>query len=170
MSNTSEYLYWDASVFLAFLQNEDGRADVIELLLEEVSRSRTLRVATSVQTIVEVTFAVKSPRPRLLSAAQEQQITDLLEAPYVRLVEVSQLMYSNARTLIRQAWGEHEWSLKPFDAVHLTTAAWLHRNVGHVRAVHSYDQKWPRYTHLIGEIEIAEPFVAQPRLKFSDEK
>lgn len=169
MSTTSEYYYWDASVFLAFLQNEDGRADVIELLLEEISKSRTLRVATSAQTIVEVSFAVKSPRPRLLSPAQEQQINELLEAPYMRLVEVSQFTYHKARTLMRQAWEYDEWSLKPYDAVHLTTAAWLHNTVGHVRAIHSYDQKWPRYSDLVGGIEIAEPFVVQPRLKFSGE-
>ena len=76
-----DYTYWDASVFLAYLNNEPGRADIIEVLLDQIARSRTKRLVTSALTVVEVVTAANTASPQRLTTFQEERIDELLTAP-----------------------------------------------------------------------------------------
>lgn len=117
----ADYTYWDASVFLAYLNNEPNRADIIETLLDQAARSRTLHLVTSALTIVEVVTAANTARPQRLTSTQEERIDNLLTAPYLRLVDTSVALYYDARRLMRSAL-EESWSLKAKDTIHLATA------------------------------------------------
>jgi len=158
-----DYTYWDASVFLAYLNNEPGRADIIEVLLDQIARSRTKRLVTSALTVVEVVTAANTASPQRLTTFQEERIDELLTAPYLSLVETSLALYYDARVLMRTSL-DQGWSLRAKDAIHLATAAWLHQAVGSLAAIHTYDAKWLRYSVLVGGIPITEPYLPQPPL------
>lgn len=162
----SEYTYWDASVFLAYLNNEPGRADTIDALIDQVSRARTARLVTSALTIVEVVTAANSARPQRLTTTQDDRIDELLTAPFLRLVDTSLALYYDARRLMRAAL-DRGWSLKAKDAIHLATAAWLHQAISPLLAIHTYDDKWLRYSHLVGGLPITPPYLPQPPLPFA---
>jgi len=160
-----EYSYWDASVFLAYLNNEPNRSDTVQTVLDEIARSRDQQIATSSLTIVEVVTAANCNPPRRITAEQEARIDEILEAPFLRLIDTSRFLYLEARTLMRTAL-DRGWSLRSKDAVHLATAAWLEREVGNVRSIFSYDTGWPKYRDLVGGLNITVPYVPQPPLPF----
>ncbi len=105
--------YWDSSCFVAYLNDESGRADVIENLLNEGTEGK-LTVITSTFACVEV---LKLKEHKHLSAEQEAMISDLFQYPFIKLVDATRGICEAARHLI---W-KHS-VLKPKDAVHLASA------------------------------------------------
>ena len=94
--------YFDANVFLAYVGNEVGRADTVQTLLDEARRGQ-IEILTSTLSIAEVAFGAHE-RDHGLTEAGEEAI-DQLWAPVspIVLVDVSQAVTRNARTLIRKA-------------------------------------------------------------------
>lgn len=165
MPTRFEYFYWDACVFSSYIGAIPDRQPVIEALLDKVSSSKRLRIITSSLSILEVVFASGHGAGRRLSSQVEQKIDSLWHSEHIEVVEAhSQLMFA-ARDLMRQVDGQG-WSLKPQDALHLATAAWIHQYAGNLLEVHTYDGKWERYTSLLGGIVICEPHVEQLSLSF----
>lgn len=48
-------IYFDANVFLAYVGNEQGRADTVQALLDEARRDE-IEIVTSVLSIAEVAY------------------------------------------------------------------------------------------------------------------
>jgi len=105
--------YWDSSVFVAFFNDENGRADTVETLLNE-GKDGKLTVITSAFACVEV---LKLKDHKDLSKEHEQMISDFFEYPFIKLVDSTRRICEAARHLI---W-KHP-ALKPKDAVHLASA------------------------------------------------
>ena len=64
-------IYFDANVFLAYVGNEQGRADTVQALLDEARRDE-IEIVTSVLSIAEVAYGaheVGSRRTRLQQIA-----------------------------------------------------------------------------------------------------
>jgi predicted nucleic acid-binding protein len=150
-------IYWDSCVFLSYINGLSDRLPEIETLLLGAEKD-TIELLTSTLSIVEVAFATAERDQRALDEEAEKKISKLwLPSSPVKLVEFHRLIAEDARDLMRRTLTKG-WSLKPLDAVHLSTAARMA-----VAEFHTYDEKLPKYSELVG-CKIQRPFVEQPGL------
>ena len=130
-------IYFDANVFLAYVGNEQGRADTVQALLDE-SRRDEIEIVTSVLSIAEVAYGAHE-RDLGLTEAGEEAIEQLwTPASPVILVDVSQAVTRNARTMIREAKTLGLSGFRGADAIHLATAQHLGTDLGRVV---TYDER-----------------------------
>jgi predicted nucleic acid-binding protein len=150
------FLYWDAPVFLAYINGDPARVPDIDALLNKSGTE--FQIVTSALSIVEVSFGKAEQDGRALDDETEKKINALWEPPSpIRLVEFYPLLAHEARALIRLALPKG-WSLKPADAIHLATA----RRVG-ATEFHTYDDGLPKFRELVG-FPIGLPLAQQPEL------
>lgn len=157
--------YWDACLFVAYLNGEPERADMLDALLAEVERTDGRRVATSAFTSVEVTHLAYERTAGQLDPQVEGLIDAFMSRPSVVTVEVSAPVIGTARRLIRRAVAR-QLQLKPADAIHIATAMWLKENGINVERFFTYDDRLMRFSELAG-ISIGEPIIEQLRLDLS---
>jgi predicted nucleic acid-binding protein len=153
--------YLDSGVFCALFNEEKGRADVVQELLEE-AKAREVLILTSTFALVEV-LKVDGHKP--LTKEAEQEIVDFFQYPFIRLVDPTRIICERARHLI--------WrfaSLQPKDSVHLASAMYYSDRKA-LDGVFSYDTD---FTKLSGKITtkfpITEPFILSPTLKLQEKK
>lgn len=152
-------IYFDANVFLAYVGNEEGRADTVKALLDEARRSE-IEIVTSVLSIAEVAYGAHE-RDHGLTEAGEEAIDQLwTPASPVTLVDVSQAVTRNARTLIREA-RKHELSgIQGADAVHLATARMFGCEEIFTYEAEARRTRWQQITG----IDVSEPITNTPQL------
>jgi predicted nucleic acid-binding protein len=151
--------YWDSCVFLAWINNEPGRAGIVDSLLRS-ARAGDFEIITSVISVTEVALAAEEKRSGTLSQAMLIKIERLWEPPSpVKLVEVSRLIAAEARDLMRQT-APDGLSLKPPDAIHLSTAPRVACD-----EFLTYDPKLQKCAGLIG-VSVKEPVSAALPLDF----
>lgn len=151
-----DHYYWDACVFLSYISNEVGRADIVEAMLEDCQRG-DISISTSALTVAEVAYAALEKDKKVADPTIERRIETLwLPATRINLVDVYPVISRDARALMRQGLS---LSLipKPPDAIHLATA----KKIG-AKEVHSYD-RLQKYTVLAG-LPVKEPYLFQSRL------
>lgn len=109
-------------MFLAWVKEEPGRVGHVEALMDEAVAGR-LKIVTSVLSITEVALAASAKDPAALDADTLKKIDALWLPPSpVTLAEFHRLIAADARDLVRKAALASQ-SLKPPDAIHLSTAA-----------------------------------------------
>jgi predicted nucleic acid-binding protein len=151
-------VYWDACVFLSFIEANPDRAPIIRELLTAADEGR-LEIVTSTISLVEVAFHPTEKGDHQLSADVEERIRKLWAPPSpVKLADVHVGIAEKARSLIRDALSRGLDGLKPLDAVHLATAGALGAT-----AFQTYDDRIKKYAGLV-PVKIEEPFVEQARL------
>ena len=157
MPSSSDAVYWDASVFLSYVNGETERLTMIDTLLDE-SRNGDFTIVTSTLSITEVAFAEMEKTQQALDPDVERAIDALFsDREVVTLIEFHEVIARGARRLMRRALTSGR-SLKPADAIHLATA------VQHgARVVHTYDDRMMGYTDLT-ELVIEVPTTTSPRL------
>lgn len=134
--------YWDACVFLSYINGDTDRSADLERLLE-ASHDGRIEIVTSMVSMVEVARGAQEQAGQV-DATVTARIDALWTPPSpIKLVEFHIVIASAARDLIRIGIG-HGWSLKPMDAIHLATAA-------NVRAgeLLTYDAPLEKYADLI---------------------
>lgn len=170
MPNSSKpkfFLYWDSCVFLAFLNQEVGRADVIQTLWDEIAKNNKGQIITSAISIAEVAAAQQERDQHAIQPDTEAKIDAMWNDPTVQLIEVMPQLLFGARQLMRDALTQ-KWSLKSNDAIHLATARWVNRfGPTPIQEIHTYDHALSRYSAILG-VHVCEPHINQPRL-FMDE-
>lgn len=155
--------YWDACVFIDYLEKTPGRIDDIEAVLEEVLRNPSSVIYTSALSIVEVSFL--SAERNILDSAILAAIDRMWNAQPFQIVEFNPIVARLARDLIRSGFS-NGYRLKPYDATHLATAQWLTNNRIPITEFHTYDTyrekslAVERYTRL----KICQPKPFQPSL------
>ncbi len=150
-------VYWDACVFLSYVDEDPDRVQDIQTLLDEARRGE-IEIVTSTASIVEVAFGAAERSRSVLSADTEAKINRLWEpASPVNMVEFHTLIAEAAQKLMRNGIPEG-WSLKPMDAVHLATARRMR-----VDAFHTYDDRLKKWVAKVG-YPIGEPDPASPTL------
>lgn len=162
MASKITYTYWDSCVFLSYVAKIPDRIEMLDAVLEEVREDRERKLIASAFAIAEVAFASGHGSPTRRPTDEEARIDELWEAPFIELVEVNRFILYQARTLMRDAV-DQSLPLKPNDAVHLATAAWVNEHVGPVNEFQTYDKKLMNCNALIS-IPIREPTTLQPRL------
>ena len=157
-------VYWDACVWLTYVNATPGRVEIVQALLDQsASDDGILTIYTSAMAKVEVAFAAAEQVNRSLDPETERQIDNLWADPKLATpVEYFDRIGVMARQLMRAAI-TRGWQLKPLDAIHLGTAAWL-RSVGiGIDEFHTYDSGLIKFAGEIG-CPIVEPYTLRPRL------
>jgi predicted nucleic acid-binding protein len=151
-------LYWDADVFLSYVEDQPDRAPLIENMLVQARKSE-IEIITSVISQAEVAYATAERLAGTLDSEIEAKIDELwaVGSP-VKVAEVYPLITVRARNLIREGVPRGWSGLRAHDAIHLATAEQLR-----VDEVHTYEPKWQRYSAVIG-IPINEPRTDKPSL------
>ncbi len=153
--------YWDACVFLAWINGEPDRSAVVDELLRS-ARAGDLEIITSVISVTEVAFAAAEKQSGALSPATLAAIDSLWEPPSpIKLVEVHRLIATDARDLMRRA-APDALALKAPDAIHLSTARRTECD-----EFLTYDPKLQKYAGMTG-FPVTEPTAAQMPLDFGE--
>ena len=126
---TTQVFYWDSSVFVALLNDEPGRAENIEQIIDEAEAGE-IYIITSSFTLVEV-IKLKGEKPILVS--EQEEVTKFFEKDYFRFVDATRKITERARDLI---WKTP--ALNPKDAVHLACAI-EYASKAELDCIHSYD-------------------------------
>jgi len=155
----SRFIYWDANVFVSYLNNDNERIPTIEAILEVVESSKIDRIVTSVVSKVEVAWVAQEKISRVLTNDEEKRIDDMWEnAEIFEMIDFSNDIALKARKLMREGLSRG-WKLRTNDAIHLASAQW----VGAIE-LQTYDLKdFQKFSELVG-IEIREPHAIQPKL------
>lgn len=152
-------VYFDANVLLAYVGNEEGRADTVQTLLDEARRAE-IEILTSVLSIAEVAYGAHE-RDHGLTEAGEEAIEHLwTPASPIMLVDVSQAVTRNARSMIRRAKVQNLGGLRAADAIHLATAHMFGCDVVFTYEGQTRRAQW----QLIADVTISEPVTNTPQL------
>ena len=164
MLESPETVYWDANVFLSYVNELPERMPVLDVLLEASSEvDGAARIYTSTLSQVEVAFAATEQAQRALDPQVERRINALWDDPdAVVTVEYHAAIGNIAKRLIRSAI-TMGWSLKPLDPIHLATAQWLSESGIALDEFHTYDRALGKYEALV-DFRICEPYTPQPRM------
>src|SRR5262245_53706823 len=158
----SNVYYWDANIFLSYLNGIPDRVSIIEDYLWQ-SRKKECRIFTSTWSITEVAFEASEKGKKLLDPAVERRIERFwADKSVITLVEVFPYLQREARRLMREGI-PHGWSLKPVDAVHLATAV---SDVVKASEFHTYDHDFKKY-EAITSLKIGPPNPVQQILSIS---
>ena len=142
----SEMVYLDSCVFLAWLQEEEDKADVVGALFDAAS-SEKLKILSSALTIAEVLNikGLNSPIPK----EQRKKVRSLFENKWIIIRSVTRHVAEKSQELV---W---EDGIKPKDGIHVATAI-VHK----VPKLYSYDRKLISKGELStnsGRVSISEP-------------
>jgi predicted nucleic acid-binding protein len=151
-------IYWDACIFLLYIEGSQEWMPILDSLLDRASATREIVIVTSTLSIVEVAFAKTEREGRILDEAIVAAMDDLwADRSAVQLVEFDQVIARAARGLIRQSL-ETGRSLKPMDAIHLATAAKMQ-----VADCHTTDERMQNWNDLLG-FPVRNPWTTTPQL------
>lgn len=109
-----ELRYWDSNAFLAYFQEEDGRVDSCEAVLEEAEKGKVL-IVTSALTLAEV-LAVRGKKKLPPKPKMKQKVVDFFKNEYISVQNVTREIAELSRDLV---WDK---GIKPKDAIHVASA------------------------------------------------
>ena len=154
--------YWDSCAFLAYINEESGRIDVVSELLERCAREEVI-IYTSTLSRVEVAFSSAERDGGFLDAETERRINALWDSGAVIMVELPERVTVIAQSLMREAIVD-SIPLKPYDATHLATALWLSENGIHIDEFHTYDGLLLDNAFRLADLVACHPNVRNPGL------
>lgn len=146
-------------MLLAYLSNEEDRADTIQSVLDD-ARSQRVRLLTSVLSIAEVAYiAADSGDP----SASEDSIDQLwTPASPITLIDISQQVARRARGVIRKARQEGFRRVRSADAIHLASADMEGCSLFFTYEKQTTREKWDSLI----SATVSEPYTESPRLDF----
>lgn len=150
--------YWESSVFVSYLSEEEGRVEIVRDLLDEAYAGR-LEIYTSSFTLTEV-IKVKGHPP--MTQKDEEKLVTFFEYPFINII--------NADRDICEAARQHYWldGLKPKDALHLASALTIKARLP-LDALFSWDTDFVRIDGLKKfNLQISTPYLRQLLLPFRE--
>ncbi len=164
MPDAKMNLYWDANVFLYYINDEPDRAPIIDALLSSsAAPAGSAKVYTSVISHVEVAYGASEQQNQTLDPSVGELIENLWTDPnVVTSVEYNARIGRIARDLIRESM-LRSWSLRSIDAIHLATAVWLSQVGIPIGVFHTYEPRLVKFSELTN-IPVREPYTQQPNL------
>lgn len=156
MPGNHKSVYWDANVFLSYVNAAPNRMPILNALMEQAVAGE-ITIYTSALSHVEVAFSDSERQARAPSPEIESRIDSLWENEnIIASIEILPDITTSARGLIRDGL-TRGWSLKPSDAIHLATAQWLPIAGFSVDEFHTYDASLFRYADVM-RFNILEPY------------
>ena len=108
--------YWDTSVFLCFLsEEEDERRHICEDVLH-AGKAGKIEIVTSMFTLVEVIRPKAIKHPHALTEEQVSKLRGMFRWPWLKKIQVHEQLALDASDLAQL------YRLKPADAIHAATA------------------------------------------------
>lgn len=139
-----ELRYWDANAFLAYFQEEEGRVDSCEAILELAESGKVL-IVTSALTLSEV-LALRGKKKLRPSASMKKKVTDFFKNEYIAVQNVTREVAELSRDLV---W---DHGIKPKDAIHVACAI-----AADVTVFETYDRPLIRKGNKVTKITFREP-------------
>jgi predicted nucleic acid-binding protein len=143
-----ERIYWDSDCFVAWFNDETGKAECCDGVIQRAERGEVL-IVTSTLTLAEVLWMRGQKR---LSADKAEKVQKFFRRSYIRLYNVTRKIAENAQTYV---W---ENGIKPKDAIHVSTAINLE-----VNALETFDGGLLKKSGKVGDplLKIRKPEAAQ---------
>jgi predicted nucleic acid-binding protein len=156
MPDVRKRIYWDAPVWLAYINGDPDRLPIIDgMMADSASDKGNCKLHTSVLSEIEVAFGESEQNNHILDPSIEDKINQLWSDSFLLvMLDFHELIGREARGLMRQAL-VNGWSLKPMDALHLSTAKFHELD-----EFHTYDEHLQKYSQLI-EMPIVKPHIGQ---------
>lgn len=110
-----EKIYWDSDAFLGWFQNEAGKEEKCDGVIQRAERGEVL-IVTSALTLAEVLWLRNAPK---ISADKAKLVQNFFRRSYIRVYNVTRKLAENAQILV---WDN---GIKPKDAIHVATAIHL---------------------------------------------
>jgi len=151
MADRRRLVYWDANIFLTYIEDTPGRLPALDALLASAATGHNVAIATSAVSLTEVAFAEAEKRSRALDPDIEAAIEALWNSPGITLVEFDPVIGRAARDLVRGSIITRP-GLKPIDAIHLATALSIQ-----VTEFHTYDANLHKHSGRLGFPIITPP-------------
>ena len=157
-------MYWDANVFLYYINDDADRAPTIEALLSSsTAPDGAVKIYTSAISHIEVAYGASEQQKRTLNPTVIEEIENLWTDPNaVTSVEYNERVGRIARDLIRESM-LRDWSLRSVDAIHLATAVWLSQVGIQIEEFHTYEPRLVKFSELT-KIPVLEPYTQRPSL------
>src|SRR6266481_1558332 len=96
MKEKHQTQYWDSGVFVAYFNDEPGRADVVEQLLEEAHAGK-ITIITSSFAFVEV---LRLKNRKRLTEKDEKMLNEFFQYPFIKPIDAMRGVCEAARHLI----------------------------------------------------------------------
>ncbi len=97
--------YWDANVFIYYLNGDLERLPTLDAILDGVSKSKKDKIVTSIFSKVEVAWVASEKNHRSLSKEEESKIDALWnDSSIIELVDFSDEIAHLARDLLEGPW------------------------------------------------------------------
>lgn len=149
MRPDADLVYFDASVFIAWFNDEPGRAEIIERMFNASSEG-LLRLVTSIVSLTEVAY-FRSDGIRLSPDQLDQQINALLlNDRLLGIIAFDHRVALRARRLVRTGAGSRE-GLTVLDAIHLASA-----EIAGCDYFATYDRDFAKASQAV-EMQIGQP-------------
>ena len=156
-------VYLDSNVLIAYVADEEGRAGVVQSVLED-AREERIDLITSVLSITEVAY-ISSGQAGGDPVGSQDAIDQLwVPASPITVVDVSARVALEARAIIRQSKTLGTRVVKPADAIHLASASIQQCDRLFTYESESTRGKWEDLVH----VRVAEPFLDEPRLDIGE--
>jgi predicted nucleic acid-binding protein len=139
-----ELRYWDANAFLAYFQEEEGRVDSCEAVLEMAEQGRVL-IITSALTLAEV-LALRGTRRLTPNPKMKKKVIDFFKNEYIAVQNVTREVAELSRDLV---W---DHGIKPKDAIHVASAL-----ASDVSMFETYDRPLMNKGNKVTKIKFREP-------------
>ena len=149
-----EKIYWDSDCFLGHFQDEKGKVEKCDGVLQRADRGDVI-IVTSALTIAEVLWMRGAPR---ITKDKAEIVQKFFRRSYIRVYNVTRKIAESAQVLV---W---DHSIKPKDAIHVATAIYLTVDV-----LETFDESLIGKSGTVGTplLLIREPQTsAQGRLEF----
>jgi len=104
--------YWDSTVTIAYLNDEDKRAPICKAILDSAERGET-QIFISALTIAET---LKYGRAKPIGKEKREKVIEFFQRDYITVVNVDRWIAGQAQELY---W---ENNIPPKDAIHVATA------------------------------------------------
>lgn len=152
-----ERRYWDSNVFLAWILNEKGRAEVCEAIVRMARKDECI-IVTSAITLAEV-VRPRQKGPLEITEEEDKRIVAFFSNPFIRFVDLSPSLAARSRVL------QWRYNLHVRDAIHVVSAI-----AGKADVIETYDNDFKKVdrTAVPGCPTIREP-LAKPLPLFPEE-
>ena len=153
MTTSRRRTYWDANLFLEYVNRASERLVAIDQLVAE-ARAGEAVIGTSIFSVTEAAYSTNESLLRALNPQVELSFDRIFRSlSYVTVIPIDYAIAVRARTLVRQAM-VLERSLRPADAIHLASAEAFGADL-----IYSYDRPLSRRSAELDSVPVREPAV-----------